>query len=289
MAEESNKSVAGGALPYRTKTITLAANEIKDISGNIRFLTILTATTLSGIQISFNGATFSAFPPGLLLRDFEAEIFWIKNTNAGPNTITIGIGQADVRDSRVTIDALNPLPVTGPLTNNELRAALVPTRGAQIHVSGEFTRAAAAATYSAGDVIADNTVGQTLASIAGCAEAAGRGGVILAASLFVDQATLPTGWGTIRVWLYEDTITQLADNAVNTVLYANRAKLCGFIDFATWTSKATNCSYSQVVAINMPFVTAGTALYFVVETVNALTSNLALNANFSLHLDILKA
>ena len=305
MANEQATSVAGGQLPYRTKTNVLGANAIKDVPGNIRFLTILTATAMSGVQISFNGATFSPFPSGLLLRDFEADIFWLKDTSGAPNSVVIAYGQADIRDSRVVIDALNPLPVTGPLTNTELRATAVPvsgpltdtalraspvpTRGVQVHLSGEFTRAAAAATYSAGDVIANNTAGQTLASIANASDGAGRGGVIMGASLIVDQGTLPTGWGTIRAWIYEDSITQLADNAANTVLYADRAKLCGFIDFVTWTSKATNSSFSQVVNLNLPFVTAGTSLYFVLETINALTTNLAQNANFSLHVDILKA
>jgi hypothetical protein len=287
MAQDN--SVASGALPYRTKTITIPAGGIKDMPGNVKFLTMIGATNLAKVEISFNGSTFSPFPPGFNLRDFEAEIFWLKNADVAPNTVTVAFGQADLRDSRVVIDALNPLPVTGPLTNTQLRAAMVPTRGDQIHPSGEFTRAAAAATYSAGDVIADNTAGQTLASIANCAEAAGRGGVIMAASLVVDQGTLPTGWGTVRAWIYEDTITQLADNAANTVLYADRGKLCGYIDFATWVSKATDCSFSQVVALNLPFVTVGTSLYFVLETLSALTTNLAQDAKFSLHLDILKA
>lgn len=113
MAQDSANSVANGALPYRTKTISLAIGEIKDVPGNIRFLTMVSATDLAGVSVSFNGSTFSAFPPGFNLRDFEAEIFWLKNTSAAPNVVTVAIGQADLRDSRVVIDAANPLPVTG--------------------------------------------------------------------------------------------------------------------------------------------------------------------------------
>jgi hypothetical protein len=110
MAQDN--SVAGGNLPYRTKTVTLAAGGIQDIPGNIKFLTMITATNLSKVQVSFNGSSFSAFPPGFNLRDFEAEIFWLKNTDVAPNTVVVAIGQADLRDSRVTIDAANPMPVT---------------------------------------------------------------------------------------------------------------------------------------------------------------------------------
>jgi hypothetical protein len=101
-----------GLVPYRTKTVVLAAGEIRSIPGRVKFILLLSATNLSGVALSFNGGSFSAFPPGLSVFGFDTDNFWVKNTSVAQNTIVLAVGESEIRDSRVTLDAANPLPVS---------------------------------------------------------------------------------------------------------------------------------------------------------------------------------
>ena len=302
----------------------LAAGEIRNVVRRSSFLFLYAATDSTAVQISFDGSTFVALPLGFTLQDFVFDQVWIKNTSAAPNTITLGFGQAGIRDNRLTFDYTQTMltsdavhfPAKAALadaTNNPTLSALqtfpmvynagtgkwdrLPGTAAngmgvvpsayQVQKAGSFVRAAAAATYSAGDVVNDNTAGQTLASVANAARLTGGSGIILAARLAVDQVALPTGWTTLRCHLYSDTVGATADNAPFNPQFANRLKKLCFVDFNSWFS-AGDQSAADATGINIPFVAAGTSLYWVLETRSALSSNLNQNITFSLDLQILQ-
>jgi hypothetical protein len=65
-----------------------------------------------------------------------------------------------------------------------------------------------------------------------------------------------------RLWLWRDTVAAVADNAQFALLWANRANRIGFIDFAHTTGgTGSDSSSSLATFVNLPFTTAGTALF----------------------------
>jgi hypothetical protein len=102
-----------GIYPWRTVTITLdAAGTLTPVYLKAKYILLLSATAVTGVAIGFTGSTSDPFPPGLTIRGIDVDTFWVRNTSGAPNTIVLGVGEADIRDNRVVIDASNPLPVT---------------------------------------------------------------------------------------------------------------------------------------------------------------------------------
>lgn len=104
-------------IPYETIKVNLAANESRPVYGTIKYLTLISATSLTGVSISFNGASFFPLPTGFTISGFEADTIYIRDTSGAPNVVVIAKGNAEITDNRVTIDAASPLPVQLTGTN----------------------------------------------------------------------------------------------------------------------------------------------------------------------------
>lgn len=202
-------------------------------------------------------------------------------------------GESDTRASIKTLSTItsadNGLPVADPIVAGAL-AGKISVVSPVSNPQSSFVREAAAAQYAVNDVISSNTSAPILQSFANATRIAGGSGTILSARAFLDQATLPTGWGTLRMHLYHDAVTQPNDNDPFAMLFANRVKRVGFIDFSGWQSggSGSDATGSLITGINLPFVTTGTSLYYILETRSALTSNFAQNANLWFELQILQ-
>lgn len=104
--------VRDGDVPYQAITIILAAGETRSIPGTLRYLLLTAATDGTKLLISFNGSSFFNLPSGEQLQDFEADGFWIQNTDVAPNTVTVTTGMASLQALHVVIDSSSPLTVT---------------------------------------------------------------------------------------------------------------------------------------------------------------------------------
>lgn len=145
--------------------------------------------------------------------------------------------------------------------------------GYQKNVSASFTRPANTTPYAAEDVVSNSTSAPTLLTFAGAARSNGGSGLILSARHLKNSTT--TSGATYRLHLYSDnTVSAINDNAQFRLLFANRAKRIGFIDFNHGTggtgSDATN---ALTTFVNLPFVceAASTALYGTLTVTGAYT------------------
>lgn len=115
--------VRDGDVPYQTIPVILAAGETREIPGALRYLLLTGATDSTKILISFNGAAFYNLPTGEQLQDFEAETFWIQNTDVIANAVTIVTGMASLNAQHVVIDSSAPITVSvsGTVTTSEAK------------------------------------------------------------------------------------------------------------------------------------------------------------------------
>lgn len=126
MAQRPIAFIREGDVPYQAITIILAAGETRQIPGTLRYLLLTAATDGTKLLVSFNGSSFYNLPTGEQLQDFEADGFWIQNTDVSPNTVTITTGMASLNAQHVVIDSSSPLTVnvngTAPVSSVDLGA-----------------------------------------------------------------------------------------------------------------------------------------------------------------------
>ncbi len=105
--------IAAGAIPFEVVTLTaLAAGEIREVRGRLGYVSLLTATNVNKVSISFNGGSFFALTDGIVISDFDAPTFWCRNDEAvATNTLVFAKGNAQYRDNRLILSALAALPV----------------------------------------------------------------------------------------------------------------------------------------------------------------------------------
>ena len=106
MSDDSTFSI------YEPIALRMIASEIRAIYRKIRFISLVSATDDSKVEISTNGASFFPLLPGTRLSGFEIDTLWIRNTSVAVNTITIGTGMAVIDDNKIRIDTSSALPVT---------------------------------------------------------------------------------------------------------------------------------------------------------------------------------
>ncbi len=104
--------VREGDTPYESITIVLAAGETRKLGGTLRYLLLTNPTDGTKLLVSFNGASFYNLPAGEQLQDFEADGFWIQNTDVVANTVTVVTGMASLNAQHVVIDSSSPLTVS---------------------------------------------------------------------------------------------------------------------------------------------------------------------------------
>ena len=140
------------------------------------------------------------------------------------------------------------------------RNMLVPVRV----FTNEFTRPNDTNAYAAGDVIGTSTTGPVLQSINL------ELGWIVNAKLVSGKTggTIPAG--NFRVHLYNSTITAINDNSVFTMLYANKDKRIGYIDFSCIAGGSGSDAVAAIVT-NINILNQFTTLYLVYESLGAYT------------------
>lgn len=140
--------------------------------------------------------------------------------------------------------------------------------------ASEFTRPSNTSAYSAGDAISDSTSAPTLVcTFTNVLRVSGGTGYITKLRAMTDKKDCTT---KLRLHLFNDgTITPINDNAVQTLLYVNRASWLGSIDLPAMTTEDASTS-TAAAAINdtVRHVVKGGAnrnLYGLLETIDGFT------------------
>jgi hypothetical protein len=161
------------------------------------------------------------------------------------------------------------------LTASELHLGMVSGQGSA--VSAEITRPGGATPYAVNDVIG-YTAGAALIPFTNIARVNGGTGYIVKARLMTSQKTNVASY---RLHLYADnTPTPIADNALFTLLWANRAVRVGYIDLqnmGTEDPMGSDCAVAFTGDIRLHFTTAlaSRTLYGVLETKSVFTPDAA--------------
>ena len=114
-----------------------------------------------------------------------------------------------------------------------------------------FTRPANTTQYAVSDAVGDGRV----ITFPGMAGKAGASGFILKARLMVNDVT--TTSALFCLYLDNSPPTAIADNAQKTLLFANREKRVGYIDFVLSTEgTGSDAAGSLQLNLNIPFVAA---------------------------------
>jgi len=79
---------------------TLAAGATREIPRRANSFAVLAATNFNTVAVSFDGASFDVLPAGMSLEMLPFDKVWVRNTGVVNNTITIGLSNGVIRDSR---------------------------------------------------------------------------------------------------------------------------------------------------------------------------------------------
>jgi hypothetical protein len=144
--------------------------------------------------------------------------------------------------------------------------------GNEVVVSAAFARPADVAAYASKDVVSNSTSAPIVLTFANLARVNAGSGYLVKARLESDQAT---NTARFRLHLYHTAPTPINDNAAFTILWANRAKRVGTIDFdALQTEGAgSDAAYSANKDVRLAFAcdAASRTLYGVLETLDPFT------------------
>lgn len=148
-------------------------------------------------------------------------------------------------------------------------------RGSVVRVSGTFTRPANTTAYTAGDVVSNNATTTTPLTLSGVTRANGQSVYLMGLRIETDQKSITPRF---RIHFFSTSgATVAADNAAYKELYADASLRRGHVDLlamttATDTTNST-MSRSEDFTIRRPIclATADTALYVVLETLDAFT------------------
>jgi hypothetical protein len=132
-----------------------------------------------------------------------------------------------------------------------------------ITLSASFVRASDTAVYAAEDSVSNSTTTPsiiTFSAITGQEAAAGKSLLLKTLKVFTDNATVTNG--SFRLNLFRESITPVNDNAAFPVLYANRAKKIGYVDF-TLTSGGSGSTGAEafITDVNVLARLAGANVY----------------------------
>lgn len=199
----------------------------------------------------------------------------------GDATIEVDVGAISLGDVEIKNDAGNPVPVSGPLTDTQLRATAVPVadNAGSLTVDGKgyrstvsITRPSNTTQYTAGDVIgiADSGTAANAGSAIHTLTTAGpSGGYILlqSAALIFSDSSVISGMAGFRVHLYSSSPTAILDNAVYDLVSGDRSAYIGYFDLPTPADLGSTI-YTQVDSIGrqIKLGSASTSLFAQIET-----------------------
>ena len=120
------------------------------------------------------------------------------------------------------------------------------------------------------DAVSNDTATPAPISFENAARVAGGSGYITKAKIFTNVSTNNIRY---RLNLYSSAPAAIADNALFTRLWTDRANLVGWIDFDGMTTEGTgsNAAVSITSSIRLPYRCAGTTLFGLLETRDAFT------------------
>jgi hypothetical protein len=176
-------------------------------------------------------------------------------------------------------DSGNPVPVSGPLTDAQLRATAVPVgdNASSLTVDGKAYRAAVTITrpsnttaYTAGDVVGD-TGGSAIITLPSSGPS---GGYVLVQSvrLLIGNTSVPSGMAGFRLHLYTASPTAIADNAAFDLVSGEVANYAGYVDLPTPQDLgSTLFAQADYPGTLIKLASASTTLYAELETRGAYT------------------
>lgn len=177
------------------------------------------------------------------------------------NPSRTGTNRLVLKDNTL-VDSTNPLPVqVVPVSSSS--SSRVQTIGTTI------TRPSDTNAYAANDTFADSTSAPTTGgfTLTGMARASGGVGIIKDAVISVSGGTALQG----EIWLFDQAVTAVNDNAAFTVSDADILNLVGVIPFNCTDTTAAN-AISYVTGLDIGYTCVGTAnLRFLVKVINAPT------------------
>lgn len=136
--------------------------------------------------------------------------------------------------------------------------------------STEITRPSDTTAYSAKDVLSDSTSAPTVLTFTGCARVAAGSGYVCKGRIFTDSATALLGT-VFRLHLYHTAPTAVNDNAQFPLLYANKAKRVGYIDFPALATEGTGSDSAAALWVDLPVkftcAAVSTSLYGMLEVI----------------------
>ncbi len=163
----------------------------------------------------------------------------------------------------------NPLPVAPTASENHLGEI----GGRTVRNAATFARPADTTAYAALDTVSTSTSAPVVITFSNMARVNAGSGYITKARIMTDQKT---NTARLCLHLFHTAPTLTNDNAAFPLLWADRANRVGKIDFSPMTTEdATNstCAESLNEAVRLSFTceAANTALYGILETLDAFT------------------
>ena len=154
-----------------------------------------------------------------------------------------------------------------------------PVSSNSVLASATITRPANTTAYDAKDAISDSTSAPTVITFSGMARVNAGAGTIVKARLITNQST---NVSQFRLHLFHTAPTPINDNSPYTMLWANRDKRIGMIDFpaATTEYSTSDCAAAMRPSSDGSYpppnlwykcASADTKLYGLLETLSAFT------------------
>jgi len=127
--------------------------------------------------------------------------------------------------------------------------------------STSFTRPANTTQYAVDDSVNDGTTSALSFSTAdGITVSNGSSWFVKTARLVTNNTTVTSG--SFRLWLLDSSASAVADNSIQTLLWANRSKRVGYIDFVLQSPPSgSDCAEAVVVDSNLSIRMENTTLY----------------------------
>jgi len=204
-----------------------------------------------------------------LLVDGNGQIIPDQYYDVVTNSFKASEGGTGISVGGSAVSSNNPLPVAPTASENHLGEI----GGRTVRVAATFARPADTTAYAALDTVSTSTSAPVVITFSSMARINAGSGYITKARIMTDQKT---NSARFRLHLFHTAPTLTNDNAAFPLLWADRANRVGKIDFSPVTTEdATNstCAESMNDAVRLSFTceTANTALYGILETLDAFT------------------
>ena len=204
-----------------------------------------------------------------LLVDGNGQIIPNQYYDVVTNSFKASEGGTGISVGGSAVSSSNPLPTTPTASENHIGEV----GGRTVRVAATFARPADTSAYAALDTVSTSTSAPVVITLSNMARINAGSGYITKARIMTDQKT---NTARLRLHLFHTAPTLTNDNAAFPLLWADRANRVGKIDFSPMTTEdPTNstCAESLNESVRLSFTceAANTALYGILETLDAFT------------------